>query len=453
MNREELNSILFDQQKDFERENPTIDREMTEKAVKLLSLNMPIVITGVRRCGKSFLLKIIKDKLKLKEKEHFYLNFNDDRLIKFSLEDFQKIIDFLIEQGYKERSLLFIDEIQEVQGWEKWIDRIKDKYKIIITGSNSRLLSGEIATILTGRSIRLNLTPFNFREFLAANNVFLKNWRLDLKEQAIIRKQLGSYIEIGGIPKRVLTKQEIVIKDLYEDILYKDIIKRFGKLDRQIKEIAIFFFSNPSSLISLRIISKMVQLKNITTIKSIIESFENSFLFFFVNKFDNSIKTQIQNPRKVYCIDNGFLTIMGFRLSEDKGKLLENLTAIELKRREKETFYYSDKYECDFILREGNKITEAIQVTYELNDKNREREMGGLLGALDKFKLREGLILTYDSEDSFEEKGKKIKVIPIWKWLLNNEKNKKSNELKSTIKEDIEWGLYGRKIFPKQKPL
>ncbi|MBI2499414.1 ATP-binding protein [Candidatus Woesearchaeota archaeon] len=419
MNREELHTILFDQQKDFQEERPTINREMAKKAIELISLDMPIVITGVRRCGKSFLLKIIKNELSLKEKEYFYVNFNDDRLVKFSLEDFQKIIDFLNEQGYKEKCVLFIDEIQEANGWEKWIDRIKGKYKIFITGSNSRLLSSEIATILTGRSISLSLTPLNFKEFLQANNILLENWKLDLKEQAIIRKQLDSFIEQGGIPKRITTGQNIIIKELYEDILYKDIIRRFGRLDKQIKEIAIFFFSNPSSLISLRTISKIVQLKNIATVKSIVEAFEGSFLFFFINKFDYSVKTQIQNPRKVYCIDNGFLVNMGFRLSEDKGKLLENLAAIELKRRGKEIFYYSEKYECDFLIREGNKIKEIIQVTYELNDKNKEREVRGLIEALNKFKLREGVILTYGQEDSFEERGKKIKVLPVWKWLLN----------------------------------
>ncbi|MBI2045562.1 ATP-binding protein [Candidatus Pacearchaeota archaeon] len=419
MNRENLYSILFEQQKDFEDEKPTIPREMVEKAIKLISLEMPLVITGIRRCGKSFLLKIVKDKLKLKDKDYFYINFNDDRLIKFEVEDFQKIIDFINEQNYKKKCFLFIDEIQEVFGWEKWIDRIKSKYKIFITGSNSRLLSSEIATILTGRSISLSLTPLNFREFLQANKVSIKNWRLDLKEQAIIRKELKSFIETGGIPKRVITGQNIVIRELYEDILYKDIIKRFAKLDRQIKELAIFFFSNPSSLISLRTLSKMSKLKNIATVKSILESFESSFLFFFLNKFDYSIKTQIQNPRKVYCIDNGFLINMGFRLSEDKGKLLENSIAIELKRREKEIFYYSEKYECDFLIREGNKIKEAIQVTYELNEKNKEREIAGLMEALNKFKLKEGLIITFDQEEKIEIEGKTIKIIPAWKWLLS----------------------------------
>ena len=414
MKREELYAVLFEQQKDFEREHPIIQREMVGKAIKLISLEMPIIITGIRRCGKSFLLKLIKDELKLKE--YLYINFSDDRLIKFEIEDFQKIMDFINEQNCND--FLFIDEIQEVSGWEKWIDRIKNRYKIFITGSNSRLLSSELATILTGRSIRLSLTPLNFREFLQAKKVNIENWRLDFKEQAAIRRVLKEFLVTGGIPKRVISEEDIVIKELYEDILYRDIVRRFAKLDRQIKEIALFFFSNPSSLVSLRAISKMANITNIATVKAVLEAFEGSFLFFFTNKFDYSIKTQIQNPKKVYCIDNGFLINMGFRLSEDKGKLLENLVAIELKRREKEIFYYSGKCECDFLIREGNKIKEAIQVAYEVDEKNKEREINGLIEALIKFKLKKGMIITFDQQEEIKLEGKTIILKPVWKWLL-----------------------------------
>lgn len=419
MKREALYLILFDQQKDFERENPTVKREITSKVLDLLSLRMPIIITGIRRCGKSFLLKLIKEELHIKEKGYFYINFNDERLVDFSIEDFQKIIDFLNEQGYKDKCFLFIDEIQEAMGWEKWIDRIKNKYPICITGSNSKLLSKEISTVLTGRSINLSLTPFNFKEFLEARKVKIENWRLDLKQRSIIQREFDIFLQSGGIPLRVISGNDIIIRELHENILYRDIIKRFGKLVKQIKEISVYLMSNPSSLVSLRAVSKMVKIMNISTIKSILDSFENSFLFFFTNKFDYSIKKQIQNPRKAYCIDNGFLVNLGFRLSEDKGKLLENLVAIELKRKEKEIFYYSDKNECDFLIREGIRIVNAIQACYEINEGNKDREINGLLDAMNKFDLKEGLILTYNQEDRFIIKDKTIKAVPVWKWLLD----------------------------------
>ena len=420
MRREDLSFVLFDQQKIFDEEKPTINREITKKVIELIKLDLPIVITGVRRCGKSYLLKIIKDELKLKNKEYFYINFNDDRLTDFSTEDFQKIIDFLHEQKYNEKCFLFIDEIQEVDGWEKWIDRIKDNYPIIITGSNSKLLSSEISTILTGRSLSLLLTPFNFKEFLEARKNELVNWKLDLRKQAGIRAGFKEYLENGGLPKKVLTGQNIIVKELYEQILYRDIVERFGKNKiKSIKEISNNLLSNPSSLISTRQMSVMTGIKNLGTVKSILEAFEGSFLFFFVNKFDFSIKKQIQNPRKVYCIDNGFPVVLGFRMSEDKGKLLENLVAIELRRREREMFYYAGKNECDFLIRKSNTIIEAIQVCYDLTKDNKEREIRGLIEAMEKFKLKEGLILTQDQEEDLKLNGKKVKVFPVWKWLLD----------------------------------
>ncbi len=145
-----------------------------------------------------------------------------------------------------------------------------------------------------------------------------------------------------------------------------------------------------------------------------------AFLFFFINKFDFSIKKQIQNPRKVYCVDNGFVNHVGFRFSEDKGRILENLVFIELKRREEDIYYFSDKGECDFILREGIKIKKAIQVCYDLNEKNKARELNGLLEAMNKFKLNEGLILTHNQDEEIKLKGKKISVKSVWKWLLSN---------------------------------
>lgn len=421
MKREDLYYVLFEQQKEFEDEKPSVKRELAQKAIKLIPLSLPIIITGVRRCGKSFLLKLIKEKLNLKEKEYFYMNFNDERLVDFSIEDFQKIIDFLNEQGYKSRSFLFIDEIQEINNWEKWIDRIKEKYPIFITGSNSKLLSSEISSVLTGRSLSLGLTPFSFKEFLEARKVETVSWKLDLKVQAKLRAKFKDFLEIGGIPKRVVSGQEILTKELYEHILYRDILERFGKSQtKSIKEISENLLSNPASLISIRAISKTIGIKNLSTIKSILDTFESAFLFFFINKFDYSIKKQVQNPRKVYCIDNGFLVNLGFRVFEDKGKLLENLAAIELKRKDKEIFYYSEKNECDFIIRKGNKITEAIQVCYDLNENNKEREIKGLKEAMNKFNLKEGLILTYGQEEEIIEKEKKITIKPVWKWLLED---------------------------------
>jgi len=422
MERKNLYFVLFEQQKDFEQIKNLVDREKTEEVIGFKSLKMPIVITGVRRCGKSSLFKIIKDKLNLDKEEFLYVNFNDERMINFTVEDFQKIMDFLDENDYK-NPVLFLDEVQETFGWEKWVDRVRLKYRIFISGSNSKLLSKEISTILTGRSLNVGLFPFSFKEFLMSKNINLEKWKLDFKKQSRIRKEFNEFLEIGGFPQRIVSGEEIVVSELYENILYRDIIGKFNKnLVKQIKEISLYLVSNVTSDMSLRNLSAMSGIKNIATISEILDAFENAFLFFSTNKFDYSIKKQIQNPKKVYCIDNGFPTSLGFRFSQDKGKLLENFVAIELKRRGKEIYYHKEKHECDFVIKERLKIVEAVQVCYDINEKNEKREFNGLLEAMKKFKLEKGLILTYDLDSELKIEGKQIIIKPVWKWLLEDKK-------------------------------
>jgi len=182
-----------------------------------------------------------------------------------------------------------------------------------------------------------------------------------------------------------------------------------------------FFLSNPSGKFSFRGVSDLLAVKNRSAVKNFVSAFENSLTFFFLQKFDYSIKKQIQNPQKAYCIDNGFLSALGFRFSDNEGKLLENLVAIELKRRSKDIFYFSDSKECDFVTRNGRKITSAIQVTWKLTPENRQREIAGLIEAMSKFNLKKGLIITNDQEENITVHGKKIAVKPAWKWLLENE--------------------------------
>jgi len=272
---------------------------------------------------------------------------------------------------------------------------------------------------LTGRSLNAWLTPFSFIEFLVAKDISYAAWKSSLEARAKIKRAFSEFLATGGFPKRVISREEIIVSELFENILYRDVIGKFGKRsEKPIKEASLFLLSNSGRNSSIRGVSEAIGVKNPLTIKNILNAFENAFLFFFIGKFDYSIKKQIQNPKKAYCIDNGFLTALGFRFSEDKGRLLENFVAIELKRRGQEIFYSKDKGECDFIIKEGIRITGAIQVCYELNKDNRERELSGLLEALNKFKLKEGIILTYDNEETLKIDEKKINLIPVWKWVL-----------------------------------
>jgi len=419
MERKELYYVLFEQQKDFEQTKDLVDREKSEDIIKLKTLKMPVIITGVRRCGKSSIFKIIKNRMGLNEKEYLYVDFNDERLVDFSISNFQIIIDFLDENNYKKNCVLFIDEIQEADGWEKWIDRIRQKYIIFISGSNSKLLSKEISTILTGRSLNFSLFPFSFKEFLNSKGTDINQWKLSLKAQSEIRKNFDKFVESGGLPQRVISDQEIIVSELYENILYRDIISRFNKnLVKPIKEISLYLISNVNSDTSLRNLSYLSGIKNLSTIKRILDAFENAFLFFSISKFDYSIKKQLQNPKKIYCIDNGFVTSLGFRFTQNKGNLLENLVAIELKRRGNDIYYYKDKLECDFLIKEKLKIVGAIQVCFNLDEKNEKREFNGLVEAIKKFNLKKGLVLTYGQEEEIEIEKKKIIIKPVWKWLL-----------------------------------
>lgn len=420
MERDKIYYTLFEQQRDFKEDHAKlVPREITPKISSFLPLKLPIIITGVRRSGKSTLLKILVSELKLKEKSYLYINFNDERFVNFDTEDFQKILDFTIEQNYQDRCMLFIDEIQEVNKWEKWIDRIKEKHQILITGSNSKLLSKEISTILTGRSMSINLQPFSFREFLDAKNIPYKEFKFDVRQHSKIRSAFSEYLSRGGIPKVVTEGDERILSELYENIIYRDIIKRFNyRLEKPIKEISNLLLSSISKELSLRNISEVTGITNLLTTKFIIDTFEKTFLFFFVAKFDYSLRKQIQNPRKVYCIDNGFVTKVGFRFSDDKGRMLENLVFLELRKENKEIYYFSGKNECDFLVKEKTRITQAFQVCYTLNADNREREINGLLEAMEKFSLKKGTIMTFDQEERIKKNGKEIIVIPLWRWLL-----------------------------------
>jgi len=422
MNQDDLYFLLSSQQEVFFSPQNLICRDAVSKVISLLKLKLPLIITGVRRCGKSSLMMLVRDELKLGKKECLFIDFSDERLVDFDHNDFQRIEDFLIENDYVANSFLFIDEVQDVKHWEKWVNRLKEKHSIIITGSNSKLLSKEIASTLTGRSVNLHLEPFSFKEFLVAKKIDTINYLLDAKKQALIRHAFKEYHKNGGFPKMVLSEDKTILRELYENILYRDVIARLGaNFEKPVKELSAFFLSNPSGKISSRKAGEIMGVTNLLSVKKVLNAFENSFLFLFLPKFDFSIKKQIQNPRKIYCIDNGFLTALGFRFSDNKGKMLENLVAIELKRRSKDTYYSSDTKECDFVIREGNKIVDAIQVTWELNQENNERETAGLVEALEKFGLKKGTILTFDQKQELKKQNKKITVKPVWQWLLENE--------------------------------
>ncbi len=377
------------------------------------------VISGVRRCGKSTLLHEIRSKNTEKD---YYFNFDDERLVNFKADDFQMLYEVFIEL-FGKQSTFYFDEIQNVDGWERFVRRLHDyKNKVYVTGSNASMLSRELGTHLTGRYYQQELFPFSFAEYLTYSDRAIPQKSFFSTE---VKVQLHSdfirYFSKGGFPAYLQSGNSQYLKSLYESILYRDVMVRNGLTnEKEILELVHFLASNTSKLFSYNSLTKVIGVKNATTVKSYLSFLENTYLLFLVNKYDFSVKKQIQNPKKIYFIDLGIVRELGFHHSEDNGRLLENLVFIELKRRGKEVYYHSQKHECDFVIKEKNRIVKAIQVSWSVyNPTTREREIEGLVEALASYKLKEGLILTDEDEDEFIIKNFKIKVMPTWKWLLN----------------------------------
>ncbi len=414
MDRETLISIIMDQREYLLVSNfvPRLDD------IDLFSGKEIVVISGVRRCGKSTLLQEIRSKNK---ESDYFLNFDDDRLIHFRVEDFQKLFEIFIEL-FGVQSTFYFDEIQNIRGWERFVRRLYDQgKKVYITGSNASMLSRELGTHLTGRYIQYELFPFSFREFLALNKVkYSQNDLFTTVGKSTLKKWFNEYFRYGGFPAYLQNKNREYLKSLYESIVYRDVLVRNNLTnEREILELIYYLSSNVAKATSYNRLKNLIGIQHATTIKKYLEYLQNTYLIFLVNKYDYSLRKQLQNPKKIYLIDNALSHEIGFHTSEDNGRLLENLVFIELRRRRKQVYYHKNNRECDFLIREKNKISAAIQVTWSFEDKNtRQREISGLEEAMDFYNLTEGLILTENTSETIQINNRTIYVKPVWLWLL-----------------------------------
>ena len=417
MNKTELKGIVIDQNNRKESDE-LIQREIFAKIEPSIKDQLITIISGIRRCGKSTLLNQTR-----KRYSGYYVNFDDDRFINFKVEDFQLLYETLIEL-YGEKKIFYFDEIQNILSWERFVRRLHDeRKKVFVTGSNASMLSKELGTHLTGRHQNIHIFPFSFKEFLSLRNFeAADSSKLTTINRAKIKKYFEEYMANGGFPEYLRELNPNYLKTLYENILYRDIIVRYKLTnEKSLKELVYLSVNSISKEISFNSIKKSLGLGSATTVKEYFDYLENSFLIFLIPKFDYSLRKQIYYNKKIYCIDNGLAKYLGFRITADNGKLLENLVFLALKRKNKEIYYFSDKHECDFVLRKFADIDEVIQVCFEINEDNREREIAGLTEAMQKFKLKKGLILTYDQEEEIQHEGKKIIIKPVWKWLLEKD--------------------------------
>lgn len=367
------------------------------------SQKFALIISGIRRCGKSTLLnQYITTNCK---EDYIYLNFDTAKLYTFDIQDFQLLDEIIAINNSK---WLFFDEIQVIAGWEMYVrQKLDEGFFIFITGSNASLLSRELGTKLTGRHITKELFPFSYAEFCTYKGLIYSENSLEL------------YIEMGGFPGYLKEENTEIHSALLDDIIYRDIAVRHHIREvKSLKQLLLFLATNCSKLISANKLKQYIDTKSTATILEYLNYFEDSYLIQLVPKFSYSQKVQLVNPRKIYFIDNGLLNAITTSFSKDLGRKLENMVFWELRRQGKSLFYFNENNkECDFIVFEQNKIEQVIQVCYSLDSENEQREINGLLEAMHFFNLETGLLLTYNQEDVALNQGKRIQIVPAFKYF------------------------------------
>ncbi|MEW6529180.1 MAG: ATP-binding protein [Candidatus Micrarchaeota archaeon] len=398
-----------------------------------------ISITGVRRAGKSTIIKqMVKNLIETEEARNntLIINFEEPEFENVDARFLQRIYDAYIEIIKPiGKPFIFLDEVQNVRRWEKFVRSLNERKEafIVVSGSSSQLSSEELATVLTGRQLYFEMFPLSFKEFLTFEFQEIKDRKDVLLNSQRIKILFRDYLKFGGFPEIVINKDaEVRVKILngyYDDIINKDVVRRFKvrKIDK-LRTISKFYLSNISSLMSFNKISRFLKLST-ETIRRFSSYLETSNLMFFVKRFSFSLKEQENSPRKIYCIDVGLSNALGFRFSENFGKLAENIVAIALRRvqmkKNLEIYYWKENYEVDFIVKDGMKVKELIQVCWDItNYETREREIKSLLKALKKFKLKQGLIITEDFEGEEKINEVVIRFTPLWAWLISQELNR-----------------------------
>lgn len=364
--------------------------------------NFALIISGIRRCGKSTLLRqLIENTVD----SYFFLNFDTAKLYTFELDDF-KLLDDL--ETMKKSKLLFFDEIQVVKGWELYVrQKLDEGFRVVITGSNASLLSKELGTHLTGRHITKELFPFSFSEFYS-----YMQYKAD--EETITK-----YLEMGGFPAFLNSKNIELHSTLLDDIIYRDIAVRYNIRDvHSLKHLVLFLAANIGNLISATKLKHIIGIKSTATLLEYLSFFEHSYLIQLMPKFSFSYKAQLVNPRKLYFIDNGLQLAITSTFNKDNGRKLENMVFWELRRWQKKLFYYNENgFECDFVICQNNQVEQAMQVCYELNAENEKRELMGLSDAMNYFNLQTGIILTYNQKDNIHFNNKSIEVMPVYEYF------------------------------------
>jgi predicted AAA+ superfamily ATPase len=411
--------LLSEQAERFAKMDRGYPREVLQRIKPYLHSPHIVVITGLRRSGKSTLQAQLAHTYF--PDDYYYLNFDDERWTGFDASQFHHVHEALIER-FGEKKYFLMDEIQNIPKWELFVRRLHDTgYKIIVTGSNASLLSREIGSRLTGRHVTVELFPFSFREYLGFKHI--EPVVTTTTQSAHLKRALHEYLQSGGIPDALKYPEDNFCGQLYQDIIYRDISARYS-IDslKNLKELSLFLASNVGRPLSFNKLRQMLMLGSVNTVKTYIDYLEASWLYFIINIYSPSVKQQQIAPKKVYCIDNGIINQIGFRSSDDSGWLLENTVLLHLRRQTSEIFYTKndDGSEVDFLIRTGTTATQLIQVSASIHtETTRKRELGSLLKAMKHYRINEGTLITLGTRETIREGKCKIHILPASEWLLS----------------------------------
>ncbi|WP_456369059.1 ATP-binding protein [Thermococcus sp.] len=393
-----------------------------------------VALIGTRRAGKTTLAGLFLTKLVGAGKSPegtLYVNLEDPRFSPYLtpklLEEVFSAYRTYVYDG--EGPVVVLDEVQNVPGWERWVRKVLDlgEARIIVTGSTSSLLRSELSTLLTGRVFTVEVFPLNFREFLTFKGLPIEKKAL-LGRKRKVEALLREYLEFGGFPQVVLMEDESLrgelLRELFEGIILRDLVYRHGFRDaravRIVAELAMSRFSSLISVSRLRneiagIVGRKV---SPNFVDAVLDAMDEAYLSFRVPILSPKVKDAMRYPKKFYAIDTGIANAVGIRFTENVGRLAENAVARHLRQNFGEVYYYRGRGEVDFLIKEGLRVTRAIQVTWDI-DESWEREVEGLLEAMDVFDLKEGTIVTgwRSCEEKFGEKT--VKCLPLWKFLLS----------------------------------
>ena len=386
-----------------------------------ISIKEITIITGIRRSGKSTLMYQMVDNI-IKSgalpEQILFINLEDKKLAGTNLDEIYKA--YRENLNPEKKAYIFLDEVHKMQGWESWIRKkydLKTNDKFIISGSCSYLLKKEYSTLLTGRNLTFEVFPLSFKEYIEFQGITITSNIILEKTRHLVINKLNNYLKQGGFPEIFFKEERYktkVLEQYFDDILYKDIIDRYNINSQKTKDLALFFATNFTGIISLRGVRGSLGL-SYDVIKDYMSYFNDAFLFFTIDHFSYSFKEQKTLPPKIYCIDNGLRNAVSFKFSKDAGKLAENAVFIDLKRRNRDIYYWAGNGEVDFVVKNRDNSLTAINVSYT-NDLD-EREINALLEFKDNFEKAKDLVLI---TKDLEAKKNGVKLMPLWKWLIKS---------------------------------